>query len=342
MKAAVLRQIRAPLVLEEVADPVIGPDDLLVQTRACGICGTDVHIQDGWGYTPALPFVMGHEPSGVVMAAGTRVTGFSAGDRVVPNIFFSCGNCYYCRINRETQCLQLDGILGVLSHWGGYGAYFRVPARQVFQLPQSVPFVDGAVIADAVVTAVHAVQTGRVAPGEAVVIIGIGGCGGSAVQVCKAYGAQVIAVDRGARKQGHALALGADEALDAALTAIPAAVRALTGGVGAQCVIDAVGNAETLRMGVESLGRGGRLVVLGYTQERYALDPRQVAVNELAILGTRSGGRQCTVEAFRLVAGARWRSIVSDVLPVSRVNDALALVRSGAALGRVVLSFEEA
>jgi len=128
MIAAVLQQVGKALELGEVSDPQLGPNEVLVRTQACGICGTDIHIQDGWGYTPALPFVMGHEPSGLVADVGVNVDRFMVGDRVVPNIFFTCGECYYCRTNRETQCLHLDGILGVLKHWGGYGAFFRAPA----------------------------------------------------------------------------------------------------------------------------------------------------------------------------------------------------------------------
>lgn len=339
MKAAVLRQIGAPLTFEEVPDPAIGPDDVLVRTMACGICGTDIHIQDGWGYTPALPFVMGHEPSGMVARVGVNVTRFKVGDRVVPNIFFACNNCFYCRTNRETQCVDLDGILGVLKHRGGYAEYFRIPSQQLFHLPDAIPFTEGAVIADAVVTAVHAVQTGRVAAGETVVIIGIGGCGGAAVQVCHMLGARVIAVDNVASKQQWAAELGADAVVLAGDVDVPRAVRDATAGMGAQCVIDAVGNAATIQAGVDALARGGRLIMLGYTQDRYALDPRQVAVNELEILGTRSGGRQCTADAIRMVADPHWKPIVSDVLPIDRVNDALDVVRSAQALGRVVLTF---
>lgn len=337
MKAAVLHTLGAPLSIQEVPEPRIGPDEVLVRTEACGICGTDLHIQDGWGYTPRLPFVMGHEACGVVAAVGANVTRFAPGDRVVPNIFFTCDACVNCRTNCETQCLNLGGILGVLAHWGGYGEYFRIPARQLFLLPESIPFADGAVIADAVVTALHAVQRGRVAGGEAVLIVGVGGCGSAALQICALYGARVIAVDRTPAKLGRALDLGAT-VLQAA-DDVPAAVRALTDGHGANCVIDTVGSLETLTQSIGALARGGRLVILGYTQERYALDPRQIAVNELEVVGTRSGGRQCTADAIRLVADPRWRSIVSDLMPIAQVNEALALLRAGAASGRIVLTF---
>src|SRR5437879_10504648 len=97
MKAAVLHAIGHPLRYEEVAEPEPGPGEVLVRTRACGICGTDLHIVDGWGYVPQLPHILGHEPAGVVAAVGEGVDGFQVGDRVAPNIFYTCGNCRYCR-----------------------------------------------------------------------------------------------------------------------------------------------------------------------------------------------------------------------------------------------------
>lgn len=106
MRAAILHTIGQPLVIDELPMPEPGPGEVLVKTKACGICATDLHILAGWGYQPHLPFVMGHEPAGVVRAVGAGVTGFAPGDRVVPNIFYTCGNCRYCRTNRETWLLS--------------------------------------------------------------------------------------------------------------------------------------------------------------------------------------------------------------------------------------------
>ena len=341
MKAAVLHKVGEALRMETVPEPKAGPDEVVIRTKACGICGTDLHIRDGWGYTPELPFIMGHEPAGVVAEVGERVTRFKPGDRVVPNIFFTCGNCFYCRTNRETQCLSLEGILGVLKYPGGYGEFFKVRERQLFHLPEKISFSEGAIIADAVVTAVHAVRRGRVAPGETVMVISVGGCSAAAIQVCKAYGATVISVVRSLEKQERALRLGADAALDSTQASISEAVRELTGGVGVHCVIDGVGDAQTMKTGMESLCHGGRLVILGYTQERYALDPRKTAVQELEILGTRSGGRDDTAESIRLVGSETWIPVVTDSFAIEQVEEAHALMREGKNLGRIVLTFEE-
>ena len=339
MKAAVLHKIGEALRIDDVPAPKAGPDEVMVKTKACGICGTDLHIRDGWGYTPELPFVMGHEPSGVVVEVGERVARFKPGDRVVPNIFFTCGHCFYCRTNRETQCLNLEGILGVLKYPGGYGQFFKVRERQLFHLPEKISFSEGAIIADAVVTAVHAVRRGRISPGETVMVISVGGCSAAAIQVCKAYGARVISVVRSPEKQERALQLGAEVALNSSRTLVPAAVKELTDGWGVQCVIDGVGNADTLRTGIESLCRGGRLVILGYTQDRYPLDPRQTAVHELEIVGTRSGGREDTAESIRLVESDAWVPVVTDFFAIEQVEQAHELMRQGKNLGRIVLTF---
>ncbi len=338
MKAAVLHQVGHALSIEDVSAPQIGPEEVLVHTRACGICGTDLHIRDGWGYTPTLPFIMGHEPAGVVAEVGSNVSGFKAGDHVVPNIFFSCGNCFYCRTNRETQCINLDGILGVLKHPGGYGEYFKIPGRQLFKLPAHVPFTEGSIIADAVVTSLHAVKRGRIRQGETVMVISVGGCAAAAIQIGKAYGARVICVVRSSEKQKRAIELGADEAFNSRETDIPAAAKDLTNGLGVECVIDGVGNHESLKEGVNSLCHGGRLVILGYTQERYPLDPRQIAVHEMEVIGTRSGGRQDTIESIQFVADRRWKPIVTDVFPIDHVEAAHQFMREAKALGRIVLT----
>jgi len=326
--------------MEDVPAPKTGPDEVLIRTKVCGICGTDLHIRDGWGYTPELPFIMGHEPAGDVVEVGERVTRFKPGDRVVPNIFFACGHCFYCRTNRETQCLNLEGILGVLNCPGGYGEFFKVRERQLFHLPETISFSEGAIISDAVVTAVHAVRRGRISPGETVMVISVGGCSAAAIQVCKAYGAKVISVVRSSEKQERALRLGADVALDSRRTSISDAVRDLTDGLGVHCVIDGVGDADTMKTGMESLCHGGRLVILGYTQDRFALDPRKTAVQELEILGTRSGGRDDTAESIRLVGSNTWIPVVTDSFAIEQVEEAHALMRQGRNLGRIVLTFD--
>jgi 2-desacetyl-2-hydroxyethyl bacteriochlorophyllide A dehydrogenase len=341
MKAALLYEIGKPLIVEDIPVPAPAPGEVLVQTKACGICATDLHILAGWGYQPILPFVMGHEPAGVVEAAGADVAGFQPGDRVVPNIFFTCGNCRYCRTNRETLCTALDGILGVLKHHGAYAEYFTIPARQLFHLPGQIAFADGAVIADAVVCAVHAVHgRARLFPGDWALVIGVGGVGLSVVQAARAAGARVIAADVTTAKLEQARLAGAQGTLLANSADFVDAIMGLTGDEGVDAVFDCYGSEQTLAQGVAALRRGGRLVIIGYTQEAYPLAPQWMSRYELEIVGSRSGGRQDTADAIALVGSTAWRSIVSNTFPLEQINEALDLVRSGAAQGRVVITFD--
>lgn len=340
MKAAVLDKLGEPIKIRDVKKPEIGSREVLVKTSACGICGTDIHIQDGWGYIPELPFVMGHEPSGVVVEVGREVERLKVGDRVITNHFYTCGHCFYCRTNRETLCENLAGILGVLKYWGGYGEYFSVPERQAFVLPDEIDDAEGAAICDAVVTAYHAIERGRVSASETVLVIGAGGCGLSAIQLCAMKGARVVSVDISSEKLSNSLLYGASQGINASISDPVEEIRKLTGGFGVDCVIDTVGNTQTLTQSCDAVCRGGRVVILGYTKEHYSLSPQKIAVNELEIIGTRSGGRECTIQSINFVARKDWKSIVSDIYPIDQVNEALAKLRSGDALGRIVLKFD--
>ena len=139
MKAAVLHEISKPLRIREVPAPEIRPDEVLVETRACAICRTDLHISDGLAYVPKLPHIPGHEPAGVVAKVGVNVTNLSVGQRVAPNLFFTCGQCYYCRVGRDTQCTDLKGLLGVSVN-GAFAEYFVALAGTLFVLPDNISF----------------------------------------------------------------------------------------------------------------------------------------------------------------------------------------------------------
>jgi D-arabinose 1-dehydrogenase-like Zn-dependent alcohol dehydrogenase len=340
MKAAVLRELRRPLVIEEVPVPRVGHGEVLVKTRACGICGTDLHIWEGSGYKPKLPHILGHEPAGVVAAVGEGVKGIKPGTRVVPNIFFTCGECFYCRTNRETLCTNFKGALGVGID-GGYAEYFKAPERNLFRLPDNVSFKSGSVIADAVVTAVHAVRVrARVTAGQTVVVIGTGGVGQSVIQIAKESGARVIAVGRRRVRVEQAKKIGADEVVDSSERDVGEAVHSLTDATGADVVIDNVGSAESLKQAIGSVRRGGRIVTIGETDDTIPLSTFRLCVNELDILGSRSGGRQDTVEAIALVSSGVVTPYVSDEFPLGRINEAFERITKGKVMGRAVVTFD--
>ena len=329
-----MTEVGRPLVLRDVPIPEIGIDEVLVETRSTGICGTDLHILDGRGYVPHLPHILGHEPAGVIAKVGENVSDVGVGDRVVPSLFFICNRCYYCRVGRHQQCAHLRGILGVLSP-GAFAQYFKVPAQNIFQLPAAVSFEAGGLVADAVVTAVHAAKRGAPATGSTAVVIGLGGVGLCLLQVLVAGGVRVIALDIAEEKVAAARRLGAEVSIRTGENAI-AEIRQLSLPDGVQCVFDCVGSRQTLNDACRMAMNGGRVVVIGERDESCSVTSTLIAQRELEIVGSRNGTRQDMVEAIRLVDAGTVQPLIAAVFSLEEVNDALRALREGV-VGRVVV-----
>lgn len=339
MKAALLHTLGKPLVIAELPKPEPGADEVLVKVRVCGIDGTDLKLLDGFGYVPELPFVLGHEVAGDVVAAGASVGDFAPGDRVAVYNFVTCGRCRYCRTFRDQLCLHMDGIVGVLDVPGGLAEYVCLPAQQLIPLPNGVSYVDGATSCDAGMTALHAVDRADVRVGDTVLVIGIGGVGSIVTQLLTEGGVEVIAVDSDPTKEDWARQQGASVFLNAADAELSAQVQNLCDGIGADRVIDVVGLKSTMALGFDSLRRGGRMVVVGYTPEAYPVSGKELAQNEKEVIGTRAGRRDDLRRCLQLYAAGSLRSIVGLEYPLDQVNEALAELRKGVT-GRIVLSLD--
>jgi alcohol dehydrogenase, propanol-preferring len=320
---------------------MIGPGEVLLQVEACGIDGTDLKLLDGFGYTPKLPFIMGHEPAGIVLDVAADVTDYQPGDYVIPYIFLIPPDSPWYQSAREQLCPEMDGVLGVKGAEGGYAELMKVPARQLIRVPNTIAFQDAAVLCDAGLTAYHAVGRAQIRLGETVLVIGVGGVGSFAVQFAKLAGARVIAVDRSAEKAEHARQMGADTVIDASQQDVVESIQQETNGLGVDCVLDVVGQTATMTAGVESLRPGGRLVIVGYTPDDFSVAGKRLAQNELEVIGSRGGTRADLQAAVDLAAGGQLKSIVTETRPFSEVNEALDQLRSGNVLGRLVLDMSQ-
>ena len=194
MKAMVLHAIGKPLVLEDVPEPVVGPNDVKIRVKAIGVGLTVVHMIANPGQVTAYPRIPGHEVAGEIVALGSEVSGFTIGQRVTNHFYLTCGQCRYCRAGRETLCTAFRGYVGMACD-GGYAEYMVLPARNFVPIPDGVSDVDAAVAADAIATPFHAcTKEAQVQPGDNVLVFGAGGgVGIHVVQVAKASGARVIA-----------------------------------------------------------------------------------------------------------------------------------------------------
>ena len=273
MKAALLTQGRR-IVVEEVPEPA-ADGWALVETKAAGICGTDLHFIEGILEPPNYPFVLGHEIAGVVREAppGSAV---SAGDRVAVYNNVGCGVCKWCRSERTSICTSPVGQLGITLD-GGYRGLVRAPASNLVPLPDAVGFEEAAVLGCSGMTAVHATRLAEVSPGSLVVVNGVGGVGLSIVQVALAVGADVIAVADAGDKAELARELGARATIitpsGVDYAQLPDEVRTLSDGRGADFYFDLVATASTMSAGIASLGRAGCFVVVGYGTDALTCDP---------------------------------------------------------------------
>jgi 6-hydroxycyclohex-1-ene-1-carbonyl-CoA dehydrogenase len=338
MRAAVFHGADRPLVLEEVALPEPGPDDIVVRVAACGVCHTDLHyIDHGTPTFKAPPLILGHEVAGTVHAVGRHVERLEPGARVLLPAVLPCGSCRMCRTGRENICEH--GLMLGNHIDGGYAEFIRVPARDAFRLPEEIPLVEGSIIADAITTPYHAVvNRGRVTPGDVVVVVGCGGIGLNVVQMAAAVGARVVAVDLVPAKLEWARKLGAAETLNSGSTDRPdRALRELTGG-GADVAFEAVGHAATQELALGSVRTGGRVVLVGYSPETMALNAGRVMFRELEVVGSLGCRPVDYPRAIELARQGRVRvvELVTHRFPLEEIDRAFDVLRSGEAIRAVV------
>lgn len=340
MRAAVFHGAYQPLRLEEVPAPEPGPGEVRIRVAACGVCHTDLHYLDhGTPTFKAPPLILGHEVSGTVEAAGEGAGRLGAGSRVLVPAVLTCGRCRMCRTGRENVCEQ--GVMLGNNVDGGYAEYVVVPEKDVFPLPDEVPLVEGAIIADALTTPYHAVvRRGCVQPGDWVVVVGCGGIGLNIVQIAAALGARVIAVDVLPEKLEWAGRLGAEATLNARETErVDREVRRITGGAGADVALEAVGAPATQEQAFACLRSGGRLVLVGYSPDSMALNTGRTMYRELEIMGSLGCRPVDYPRVIELARQGRIRvaELVTHRFPLEQINEAFDALRAGEPVRAVVI-----
>jgi 6-hydroxycyclohex-1-ene-1-carbonyl-CoA dehydrogenase len=339
VRAALFHGPEQPLAIEDAPTPSTGPDDVRVRVAACGVCHTDLHyIDHGTPTFKKPPLILGHEIAGTVVEAGARVSRPRVGDHVLLPAVLPCGSCVACRSGRENICEH--GIMLGNNVDGGYAEQIAIAARHVFPLPEEIPLIEGAIIADALTTPFHAVvRRGRVQPGDWVLVVGCGGIGVNIVQIATALGAQVIAVDKVAAKLDWARRLGAAVTWNAdEQPRLDRAVREVSGG-GVHVAFEAVGHAPTQELALSCLRSGGRLVLVGYSPETMGLNAGRVMFRELEVIGSLGCRPVDYPRVIELVRQGRIRlqELVTHRFALDDINHAFDLLRSGEPLRAVVV-----
>jgi propanol-preferring alcohol dehydrogenase len=337
MKAAVLREIGAPLAIEQLPVPEPGPGEVLIKVAACGVCHSDLHAVDGdWSPLPNLPLIPGHEVSGHVAAAGASVSHFREGDRIgVPWMYSACGHCEFCLGGMETICRSAEAT--GYTKPGGYAEYMIADANYCGRIPGSADLYEIAPILCAGVTTYRGLKRTGARPGQWMAVLGVGGLGHIAVQYAKAMGLRVAAVDVSDDKIKLAASLGAEITVNAA-TADPAAeLQAKLGGTHG-AVVTAV-SAKAFEQSVGVLRNGGSVSWIGLPggkQDEIRMSISAVVSVEATVRGSNVGTRHDLQEAVDFAAQGLVRAHITKE-PIENINGIFARMKKGAINGRIVL-----
>ena len=342
MKSAVLsKDARGKLTVQvvDVDRPAPGPGEIVVEMKACGLCGTDLEKIKG-EYTASMP-VIGHEAVGTVSALGTGVDGFDIGDRVFPHHHVPCYECELCRAGSETMCerYRTSNIAP-----GGFSESFRVPEWNVMKggvlkLPKSMPFEVGSLI-EPLACCVRALRRCKVLPGDSVLVVGAGPVGMSHALLLKRIGAEVILSDVSEARLDFAKEAGFSMVLDAGMVAIPERVKAETGSLGADVAIVATGGKEAILQGLRSIRKGGKVCLFGVPAKGSVLsyDISDLYNSEQQIITSYAATEDDTKEALRILAsnGSDFGRLVTHRFPISKFSEAVEMASSAKAMKVVV------
>ena len=328
MRAAVLEAVKKITVRNDVAEPTIGPRDVLVRSKACGICGTDVHIWEG-DFFPTFPLIPGHELAGEVAAVGAEVTEVAVGDRVMVDPTVTCEECHFCMINRQNHCLRWNAV-GVTRD-GGFAEYVRVPVKNCYRF-EKVSFGEAA-FCEPLACVVFGQDRAKIDIGSQVLVVGAGPIGQLHLMASRANGAaSVTCVDTVeskldmARQHGASDVVIADNALEAKLRKIAP--------YGFDVVLDATGVAKVMQDTLKFVKPGGTYVVFGVCgpQDKIDFYPFDVYRRDLTIVGSFAI-RRTYDRAFKLMeAGVvDVKKLIHEALPVEEIGRGLEMMKKGQA-----------
>ncbi len=354
MKAAILREVKKPLTIEEVSLDDPGPGQVLVKTAASGVCHSDLHFVEGLWPIP-LPAVLGHEAAGVVEQVGPGVTYVEPGDHVVLLFVPFCGSCRDCMTGRPYLCTQgrtRQAVLHIGDHaavpfasMSSFAEHMVVPEGGVVKIRKDVPLDRAALVGCGVMTGVGAaINTAKVQPGTTCAVIGTGGVGLNVIQGCALAGAEkIIAVDIHPNKLEMAREFGATHFVDASKEDPVAKVHELTGG-GADYAFEVIGLPQAITQAFDMARRGGEAIIVGMAPAgSTATISAPAFLQEKVLRGCCYGSTRPRYDMPRLIdlymAGKlKLDELVSRTYPLEGINDAFAAMKNGE-VARSVLVF---
>jgi NAD+-dependent secondary alcohol dehydrogenase Adh1 len=341
MRAARLHAYHEALALDEVDEPkAVGALDVVVRIGAAGLCRTDLHIQEGqWAEKSQvqLPYTPGHENAGWIHEVGAGVTNVEVGDTVIVHPYITCGLCRRCRAGDDMHCE--NGSFPGIDRDGGFADFLLTSARSVVKLDPSLHPKDIAALADAGLTAIHAVKKAIpvLGPGTRALVIGAGGLGHIGIQCLRAMTpTEIIVIDPSEKALALAGELGADHTVqvEAGRSHVDT-VREMTDGMGAEAIIDFVGEKGAIQDGIDMVQDGGFYYVIGYG-ENLDIPTIDVISREISFIGNLVGTYVDLQDLMTLTAQGVV-TLHTSTYPLDAINDAMADLDGGRLQGRGIL-----
>lgn len=286
--------------LEEVKIPYLKEDEVLIQVKRCGICGSDIHSYKGKHPFVHPPIVLGHEFSGIVSEIGKKVENFHKEDKVTVEPNIACGKCYNCRHGRYNICKYLK-VIGNIGYNGAFAEFISVPKNKVIKLPEEISFEEGALIEPTAV-AVHAVKKSEQKIGDKVLIFGAGPIGLLTMQIARVSGArEIIITDLLDYRLKKAKDLGADKIINPTSQNLEEFIEKTYGEDGIDLIYDCVVVEETLSQAIRIARKGTKIIIVGVPEENPKINLAYIGDRELELIGSLMYIRDDFEEAINLI-----------------------------------------
>jgi len=320
MKAAVFYG-KGDIRVENVKDPVLEPDGIIIQIKACGICGSDLHPQVSWDRENGM--ILGHEFSGDVFEVGANVTGIHKGDRVTALGYKTCGECSWCRRDLPQRCTARKFVGYAFP--GGFAEYVSIPVAilktTVFPLPDTISYEEGAAV-EPLSIAIHAARRAEPTSKETVVVLGAGMIGQCALQVFKALGAaKVIVSELGRKRLEVAAATGADIIIDAGKYDTRERVLEVTAGDGPDTVVECAGSPITFQEAVDMVRGGGKIMLVGVYSKPISWNPFDLIRKNVRMIGCLGGSFPRAIDLISS-GTVNAKALVTHTFPLDRAKEA--------------------
>ena len=328
--------------IREVPVPTPGDGEVLIQMKAAGVCGSDVHQFLGENPNAVFPRVPGHENAGVIVAVGKDVKNIKVGDHVVVDLVVACGECPQCKKGRRNVCRTVKARGSAID--GGWREYFAVPEHEVYLLPQDMPFKDAALIEPFAIGG-HCTTRAGIQGGESVLVLGSGTIGAVILQTLKLKGCRVICADINDASLARAKEYGADAIVNTKTENLKDAVQKFTDGAGVDVIFDSAcypgSLTAVLEMGIPA--NGATIVPMGFCTAQEGITQAMINTRELSIIGTRMSCNQFqpTIERF---AKHEYQldGMVSHYIPFSQVGQVFEnIIHPPKNMKKMVIVFDE-